>query len=69
MSESDTTWQPIFTAPKDGTLVIIWCKDAVEPSLAKFDNGYWRNNHYGEREAYWHFADVTHWQPAPEKPQ
>lgn len=62
-------WQQIDTAPKDGTLILLWCEKATEPSLARFDNGYWRNNHYGEREMYWHFSNPTHWMPLPPAPE
>ena len=46
------TWQPIETAPKDGTEVLMWHRDlgaAVHPCVRKWDG-------------------VTHWMPLPLPP-
>jgi hypothetical protein len=61
-------WRPIETAPKDGTLLLLWAPSMVEPHLGRWERE-WRNNHYGDREAYWYFANVTHWMHIPEPPQ
>jgi hypothetical protein len=64
----ESGWQPIATAPKDGTLIMLWNEAATEPLLGRFMDGYWRNNHYGNREAYWHCKPVW-WMPLAEPPQ
>lgn len=75
-------WQPIETAPKDGTEVLLWCsKFAGEVSgvvekpgavLGRFFSGmsdYGGVNWWdtgGDYYATW--AWPTHWQPLPEPP-
>jgi hypothetical protein len=68
--KSDTTngWQPITTAPNDGTEILIWDVANNRPALAHWENGRWLNNHYGNREPLWHFTGVMNWQPLPEAP-
>lgn len=43
--EKQTQWQPIATAPKDGSFVLIWNPDSNEMLVAKWSksigNGYW----------------------------
>lgn len=68
-----STWQPIETAPKDGTVVLVFAPDASEPRVftAQF-------NDYGEGGADWFdacdcaslpiLATPTHWMPLPEPP-
>ena len=65
-----TDWQPIETAPKDGTVVLIF-----EPSREKWkiNSAYWPNH--------WHkpcflsagqgvmLDKATHWMPLPEPPK
>lgn len=64
-----SAWQPIDTAPKDGTWV-----------LAYSPNGNWRRISWGKNrfnEACWTSVDwwffereeFTHWMPLPEPPQ
>ncbi len=62
-------WQPIETAPKDGTPIIAWNGDTKYPTLAQFKDGEWRGNHYGDREPYWYYADLKYWHPLPELPK
>jgi len=59
-----TTWQPIDTAPKDGTAVLIWDgSDMVvaicEPNLLIP----WRST-YGDT-----IGEPTHWMPLPAPPE
>jgi hypothetical protein len=57
------TWQPIETAPRDGTEVILFSPEAVYPGIfmARWDGKAWRND-FGDEP-----CDVgpsaTHWKP------
>lgn len=64
------TWQPIETAPKDGTQVLLWRDETIV--------GRWQID---DRRPYWTGGDIywrgvrwcrdhnpTHWQPLPEPP-
>ena len=62
-------WQPIETAPKDGTSVLLWSVEIREPVI-----GCWSTAHATIRE-WWvdswgppGFDDPTHWMPLPEGP-
>jgi hypothetical protein len=72
-------WQPIETAPRNGTWVLIWPKYASNPLVAEFSNNRW----YGCYEHYkvscgrwceggsvdtWPNLNPTHWQPLPPPP-
>lgn len=62
-------WQPIDTAPKDGTWVLLFGTPGVIPHVGRWLDEGWRNSHYGEREPYWRFSGLTHWMPLPEAPK
>jgi hypothetical protein len=53
-----STWQPIETAPKDGTEILAW--DGDQHIVAWFD-GDWRFS--DDRQCF-----PTHWQPLPAPP-
>lgn len=53
-----TAWQPIDTAPKDGTTILAW--DSIEHELMFWDNGYWRIDDLDEVP-----LQPTHWTPIP----
>lgn len=66
-------WQPIETAPKDGTLVLI-CERGGRRQVAKWCEGDW-----GAPPCWWvqltgrgpesyPTLDVTHWMPLPPPP-
>lgn len=55
------TWQPIGTAPKDGTDVLVWDFDAYAIASWCVSRGVWVRAD-GE-DAY-----PTHWAPLPEPP-
>ena len=60
------TWQPIETAPKDGTAALIFSKDdAFGPVIV----GWWEN----DDEAWWgphsYIVRPTHWMPLPDPPK
>jgi hypothetical protein len=60
-------WQPIETAPKDGTIIRIRYEDRVQ------DERYW--NRGWCKDVGWpvahnyRFAKATHWMPRPEDPE
>ncbi len=62
---SKRTWQPISTAPKDGTLILVsWAGSGVHPIVSR-----WLKN----AEAWTHpfnkpVNPPTHWMPLPESP-
>lgn len=66
------TWQPISTAPKDGTHILLWVGTTYRGYWATFsDNGAW-----DDPLLYWQKADTafspltpTHWQPLPPPPE
>jgi hypothetical protein len=73
------TWQPIETAPKDGTRILIWDDDE-----GGYEIGFWSSNHEswldndicdGDPGKYWPgdllgntIFEPTHWMPLPEPP-
>lgn len=64
----DPKWQPIETAPRDGTLILTW-----SPCRAQFSVSYW-----DDEDATWlsdwrqkghpQWVDASHWMPLPEPP-
>jgi len=72
--EAMSEWQPIETAPKDGTRVILWLKDECFPALAAWimfcpddeEPGWYvfEMGQYGDD-----FNEITHWMPLPEPPK
>lgn len=62
-------WQPIETAPKDGTVVLVWgthnrCPgNPRHPYPARWSNGWW----LAEGNAGIDYG--THWMPLPEPPK
>lgn len=76
-----TEWQPIETAPRDGTVVslkFIWNNQELQaPTLAKWSTDKTRNGGPGAIADGWVGADgnpfviqydPTHWMPLPEPP-
>jgi hypothetical protein len=61
-------WQPIETAPKDGSVILAWRKHATIPMIVGFDPSYgeWEDvyNYNGV-----HVYHITHWMPLPEPPE
>lgn len=56
-----TDWQPIETAPRDGTVIIVYAPGLFQ--TAAWIDGYWTN----ACESW--LDDVTHWMPLPEPPK
>jgi hypothetical protein len=64
-------WQPIDTAPRDGTRVLVWwayrlCADAAHWD-AESDGGEWVG-YFGDT-GYASDSECTHWMPLPEPPK
>ena len=59
------TWQPIETAPRDGTEILIWEKEFEAFSVGCFlgDEPFWYGFTYKDR------VNPTHWMPLPEPPE
>ena len=62
------TWQPIESAPMDGTLVLLFWQRFVPNgndgwAVGKFEDGRWTDD---EGECGW--RQPTHWQPLPAPP-
>jgi hypothetical protein len=63
----DPKWQPIETAPKDGTWVLVWENTGVNTKfscadVARYNLGEWQN---GEKCRVHH---ASHWMPLPTPP-
>ncbi len=58
-------WQPIETAPKDGTQVLLWIGGHSEPwaQTGFFEGGYWLDSYEGID-----LSSPTHWMPLPPPP-
>ena len=63
-------WQPIETAPKDGTRIIVWLehnpKLGHDPSYSHATTAYWTDFNNGGWV--WHgiCGNITHWMPLPD---
>lgn len=73
----ESGWQPISTAPKDGTFVDLWCLNLLHHAKKGFrkTNVSWGTvtDWYGSAREDWrhgHGEDIqpTHWMPIPEPP-
>lgn len=60
------SWQPIETAPKDGTSILATEIDG-EPVVSYFDEGGWVYSWHAY-DGYHHW-NPTHWQPLPAPPK
>ena len=61
-----TDWQPIETAPKGGTRILVYAPRAVELGrdpirIDEFRDGDWQHTNK-------HYWPATHWMPLPEAP-
>lgn len=61
-----TDWQPIETAPKDGTWFLACCRDGIVPRLVRWADRYDRLP-IGNDHAVWSSLP-THWLPIPDTP-
>jgi hypothetical protein len=66
-------WQPIETAPKDGTFVMLWVGGDYPAHCARFEiwkdgsAGWVASNHGGVWTCV-QFGTATHWMPLPAPP-
>ena len=60
-----TEWQPIETAPRDGTNILSW-EHKMECMIIFWQSGDWHCTHDCE-DLY--FSEPTHWMPLPEPPK
>lgn len=62
------TWQPIETAPKDGTVVVL-AEWSDYHGAWQFGTGYWRRYLPGFGDGFgWIGHAPTHWMPLPDPP-
>ena len=57
-------WQPIDTAPKDGTRVLLW----LVPTAIAMPFG-WRGGRWMGDDYPLNMAEPSHWMPMPEPPK
>ena len=74
-----TGWQPIETAPKDGTIIDVWLGDAdagersfyCAPGSCRSANWHWLEGKwrpFAGASVLVTFVQPTHWQPLPAPP-
>lgn len=73
-------WQPIETAPKDGTRVDLWMHDVDHPAGYRMADARWEDDRWQvawrfwvegggqDSKGRWHIR-ATHWMPLPEPPR
>ena len=61
---AEREWQPIETAPRDGSWVLVHERQEV-PMVARWYLGGWQNEDGYEPAE----CDITHWQPLPAPPE
>lgn len=62
------TWQPIETAPKDGTHILAWDRTCIECIFFNKDVGKWVTT-WDCDESYEFLGMPTHWMPLPPPPE
>lgn len=69
MTDAQSAWQPIATAPKDG-LIDIWLADGKRWCDCYYDHicDEWRTSRPSGRLVWVKAQDVTHWMPRPAAP-
>lgn len=64
------TWQPISTAPMDGTFILVYSptmEDVYRASWVTWNDGMWHPD-YAECPILDEEGDVSHWMPLPPPP-
>lgn len=55
-------WQPIETAPKDGSNVFLYCTDRIDHfAIGYYDEAWFAVGHFR--------PEPTHWMPLPKPPK
>jgi hypothetical protein len=69
-------WQPIETAPKDGTIVLLYCPVNDGSLIDHFSAGQFESfapyqKEMGKEGSWHHYleAEPTHWMPLPDAPR
>jgi hypothetical protein len=64
------SWHPIETAPKDGTLVIVYGRSNHQPNVQSlfYQTAAWIGGRWTNAANSW-VGDVTHWMPLPPPPK
>jgi len=69
-AKQDSGWQPIKTAPKDGSLIIVFRPTAGFNYIPKIGEDYWKD--FGTFQT-WARSNTshlpTHWRPMPQPPR
>jgi hypothetical protein len=68
-------WQPIETAPKDGTTILL--SNGYHMAVARWDENFWNDANFCWSISDWHNEPLylrggysaTHWMPLPPLPQ
>lgn len=72
-------WQPIETAPKDETVVLLWCPQSWDTDFVRV--GWWFEAESPHEDSGWYddeaashpltdlYGEPTHWMPLPEPPR
>lgn len=75
-------WQPIETAPKDGTNIMVWADGYSWPEVVRYEKYDDEDAKEIGSEGYWTFSEellasvanpeedlMTHWMPLPKAPE
>jgi hypothetical protein len=66
------SWEPIETAPKDGTWILAFCpassSDELQWAVTRFCDGMWEIDASDDRGSFSTTNRPSHWQPLPEPP-
>jgi hypothetical protein len=63
-----TEWQPIETAPKGETVILLWCPESWDTDCVRI--GFWSESDWYDDESASHpitdmYGAPTHWHPLP----
>jgi hypothetical protein len=68
-------WQPIETAPKDGSMIVVFSPEFYEAELEPLDQMdwfcvvRWNDGEWRYAGGEYTFDNVTHWMPLPDPPE